>query len=185
MKTISSVLISCYNTKEWIERWKRKQLLRRELNRMRPTLQLFKANGEFRLEKWKKFKVDYNVTSATIQVLLEALGEEFFSSAKQKCNKNKTMEQLSPYAKEFFQIFFEAKGRTQEARRLGVFHPYNDMDTKLGPWPPYRWNNATVNMKVGIIDLGCTPNWTSINESSRERPYFLEFVSTLHKQSEP
>jgi hypothetical protein len=46
MKTISSVLISCYSTKEWIERHRRKQLVRRELNRM-------KENGEFWSEKWK------------------------------------------------------------------------------------------------------------------------------------
>jgi hypothetical protein len=42
MKTISSVLIRCYNTKEWIERCKKKQLVRKELNKMKPTLQLFK-----------------------------------------------------------------------------------------------------------------------------------------------
>jgi hypothetical protein len=47
MKTISSVLISCYSAKEWIERRKRKQLVRRELNRLKSTLQLFKTNGEF------------------------------------------------------------------------------------------------------------------------------------------
>jgi hypothetical protein len=37
-----------------------------------------------------------------MQVLLEALGEEFFSSVKQAPNKNKTVGQLSLYAKEFF-----------------------------------------------------------------------------------
>jgi hypothetical protein len=51
MKTISSILINCYSAKEWIERRKRKQLVRRELNRMNPRLQLFKANGEFWPEK--------------------------------------------------------------------------------------------------------------------------------------
>jgi DNA-directed RNA polymerase subunit L len=47
MKTISLNLISCYNAKEWIECLKRKQLLRRELNKMKPVLQLFKANSKF------------------------------------------------------------------------------------------------------------------------------------------
>jgi hypothetical protein len=56
--------------------------VKRELNNLKPSLQLFKSNGEFLLEKWKKFKEDYNVTSTTMQVLLEAMGEEFFSSAK-------------------------------------------------------------------------------------------------------
>ena len=47
-----------------------------------------RKNRKFSLVKWKKFKKDYNVTSATIQVLLEALGEDFFSSTKQTLNKN-------------------------------------------------------------------------------------------------
>jgi hypothetical protein len=51
MKTISSVFISCYSAKDWIERQKRKQLVRRELNRLKSTLQLFKTNGEFWLDK--------------------------------------------------------------------------------------------------------------------------------------
>jgi hypothetical protein len=109
MKTISSVLISYYNAKEWIESRKRKQLVRREFNRMNPRLQLFKANGEFWPEKWKLFKKNYNITSAMMQVLLEAPGEEFFSSAKQTRNKNKTVGQLFPYAKEFFRIFLKRK----------------------------------------------------------------------------
>jgi hypothetical protein len=83
------------------------QLVRRELNLLKSTLQLLKTNGEFWSDKWKKFKKDYHITSATMQVLLEAPGEEFFSSTKQTCNKNKTIEQLSPYAKEFFRIFLK------------------------------------------------------------------------------
>jgi hypothetical protein len=66
MKTISFVLISCYSAKEWIERCKKKQLVRRELNKLTSTLQLFGANVEFSCNKWKKLKKDYNITSATM-----------------------------------------------------------------------------------------------------------------------
>jgi hypothetical protein len=38
MKKISSVLIGCYRTKDLIERWKRKQLVRRELHNLKPRL---------------------------------------------------------------------------------------------------------------------------------------------------
>jgi hypothetical protein len=47
MKTISFVLFSCYSVKDWIEQRKKKQLVRRELNRMKPRLQLFGSNGNF------------------------------------------------------------------------------------------------------------------------------------------
>ena len=64
MKTISSVLIRCYCIKGWIECRKRKQLVRRELNKIKPTLQLFNANGEFLSKQWKKFMKDYNIINA-------------------------------------------------------------------------------------------------------------------------
>jgi hypothetical protein len=41
------------------------------------------------------------------------------------------------------------------------------------------------NLKLGIVDFRRTPNWTSINESSAERPYFLDFMSTMHRQTQP
>jgi hypothetical protein len=47
MKATSSILISCYSVKEGIERRKQKQLVRKDLNKMKPRLQLFGANGEF------------------------------------------------------------------------------------------------------------------------------------------
>jgi hypothetical protein len=99
MKTISFILIGCYSAKDWIERRKKKQLVRKELYNLKPRLQLFSANGEFSPTNWKTFKRNYNVTSATMQVLLEAPGEEFFSGVKQTCNKNRAIKELSPYAK--------------------------------------------------------------------------------------
>ena len=36
-----------------------------------------------------------------------------------------------------------------------------------------------------IIDFRQTPNWTSINQSFAKRPYFLDFMSTMHRQTQP
>jgi hypothetical protein len=82
-----------------------KQLVRRELSKLKPRFNLFGANGEFNRSNWRAFKKNYNVTSATMQVLLEALGDKFFSGTKQTQNKNWSIEDLSPYAKEFFNVF--------------------------------------------------------------------------------
>jgi hypothetical protein len=106
MKTMSSVLIGCYSAKNWIEQQKRKQLVKRELHNLKPRLQLFSANSEFSRSNWRAFKQNYNVTIATMQVLLEAPGEEF-SSAKQMHNKNRRIEELSPYTKQFFKVFLK------------------------------------------------------------------------------
>ena len=41
-----------------------------------------------------------------MRVLLEAPGEDYFVVAKAVSNKNKSIEELSPYAKQFFKAFF-------------------------------------------------------------------------------
>jgi hypothetical protein len=38
----------------------------RELNKIKPILELFDTNGEFLHNKWKRFKENYNVTWATM-----------------------------------------------------------------------------------------------------------------------
>ena len=99
MKTISSIFIGCYSAKDWIEQWKRKQLVWGELHNLKPRLQLLSANREFSCSNWRTFKQNYNVTNAIMKVLVEAPGKELFSGAKQMCNKNWRIEELSLYAK--------------------------------------------------------------------------------------
>ena len=90
IKSISSVLESCYNMKEWVERRKRKQLVKRELHNIDPSLGLINVEGELIQKKWKAFKGARNITSALMNVLLERPGETYFAEAKQLKSKNKT-----------------------------------------------------------------------------------------------
>ena len=71
IKLISSVLESYYSTKDWVERRKRKQLVKRELNNINPTMGLINADGELIHDKWKAFKRARNITSTSMNVLLE------------------------------------------------------------------------------------------------------------------
>ena len=109
IKAISFVLESCYSTKEWIERRKRKQLVKREFNNIDPTLGLINADGELIHAKWKAFKHARNITSASMNVLLERPGETYFTEAKQLKSKNKTCAQISLAAAEFFKVFLNHK----------------------------------------------------------------------------
>ena len=59
-----------------------------ELNKMKPRLHLFGTNEECNHINFKAFKKKYNITSASMQVLFVAPGEEFFSRAKKMRNKN-------------------------------------------------------------------------------------------------
>ena len=109
IKAISFVLESCYSMKEWVERRKRKQLVKQELNNIDPTLGLINANGELIHAKWKAFKHARNITSASMHMLLERPGETYFAEAKQLKSKNKTCAQISPAAVEFFKVFLNHK----------------------------------------------------------------------------
>ena len=95
------MLEDCYSAKEWLERQKRKIIVRQELNKLKPNLGFFNAAGAFQPQRWKKFKNEYNVTRTSMRVLLDAPGDEFFAAAKQVASKNKSIDELSSYAKEF------------------------------------------------------------------------------------
>jgi hypothetical protein len=166
MKMISSVLIGCYSAKDWIERRKRKQLVRKELHNLKPRLQLFSTNGEFSRTNWKTFKRNYNVTSATMQVLLEAPGEEFFSGAKQTCNKNRAIEELSPYAKQFFKVFLKQKKDFRKPAGRAYFRPYSGLNTRLGPLPENSWETVAHALVLGIIDFRRVPNFTQVSKTT-------------------
>ena len=68
VKQTSKVLEDCYSAKEWLERWKHKIIVRRELNKLKPSLGFFNAAGAFQPQRWKKFKHDYNVTRVSMRV---------------------------------------------------------------------------------------------------------------------
>ena len=66
VKQTSKVLEDCYSMKEWLERRKRKIIVRWELNKLKPNLGFFNAAGTFQPQRWEKFKRNYNVTHASM-----------------------------------------------------------------------------------------------------------------------
>ena len=98
IKATSSVLESCYTAKEWVERRKRKYLVTKELHILDPTLGLLNALNEINDEKWREFKRDRYITNATMNVLIEQPGDDYWKNTKQIKSKNKTAADISPYA---------------------------------------------------------------------------------------
>lgn len=171
--------------KDWIERRKRKQLVRLELNIIDPKFGLFHSNSDFRPQKWKKFKDDYSITSATMRVLTEAPGDYFFSERKQISSKNKDINEISPYAKAVLEFFLKTKKNFQKPVGRAYMRPYDVVSNVLGKWPNLRWEEGRDDLSLGIIDFRRVPNFTSSAESSIKKPYFESFIETLEKQSAP
>jgi len=107
IKQVSSVLESCYTCKEWVERRKRKYLVKKEMDHLDSSLGLLNAFKEVNVEKWREFKASRNITSATMNVLFEQPGDEYWKEAKQTKAKSKEASEISPYASEFFRVFLE------------------------------------------------------------------------------
>lgn len=82
IKQPHTVLVSCYTYREWIERRKRKHVVRRELQRLKPQLAVFDAQGNLNSSNRKRFKVEYHVSPAIMQQLLDQPGEHYFAEAK-------------------------------------------------------------------------------------------------------
>ena len=134
IKAISSVLESCYSTKEWVERRKMKQLVKRELNNIDPTLGLINADGELIHTKWKAFKRARNITSASMNVFLERPRETYFAEAKQLTSKNKSCAQISPTAAEFFKVFLNYKKGFEVPYAHTEYRTYDVKSNSFSKW---------------------------------------------------
>lgn len=88
IKAILSVLETCYTAKEWMNRWKRKQLVKRELHLQNREFGMFNPTVELVAENQKRFK-ECNVTRATMNVLLERPCKLYITQANEKWSKNK------------------------------------------------------------------------------------------------
>ena len=62
--------------------------MKKELHKLNFSLGLMDKAGCLQEDRWKQFKVDYNVTRASMRVLLEAPGEDYFIATKAVSNKN-------------------------------------------------------------------------------------------------
>ena len=132
VKQTLRVLKDCYSAKEWLEQRKRKIIVRRELNKLKSSLGFYNAAGAFQPQRWKKFKRDYDIMWASMRVLLEAPREELFAATKQVASNNKSIEELSPYAKEFFKAFLRNQWNSYTPASRAYFHAYDPSTNRLG-----------------------------------------------------
>ena len=160
VKQTSRVLEDCYSAKEWLEQRKRKIIVRRELNKLKPSLGFYNAAEAFQPQRWKKFKHNYNVTRVSMRVLFEAPEEEFFAAAKQVASKNKSIDELSPYAKEFFKAFLRNRWNFHTPTSRVYFHAYNPSANYLGSWPVGSWETTSEHLKLVIMDFRLLPGFT-------------------------
>ena len=148
IKNITSVLESCYSSKDWVERVKRKKMVKKELHLIDPKLNLINARNEVIVENWRKFKKERCFSSATMELLIERPGEAYFSTSKQTKARNKTAAMINPKAAKFFRVFLERKMLFTEQTALAHLRPYSIGRNELMNWPKNVWTSAFLEFQV-------------------------------------
>ena len=126
----------------------------KELHAIDPSLGLLNPKNEIISEIWKKFKKERFFSSATMDVLLDRLGEAYFGQAKSTHAKNKTCSELFEDAFEFFKSFIKHKSKFNKSTAHGHYCLYEWSRNVYNKWPAKVWNaDSSKRLVLGVIDF--------------------------------
>lgn len=108
---IKKVLPHTYSSKDWVERRKRKRIVIQDLNAIKPTLRFCDSDGHVIKKNWQTWKYKHNITNATMNILLELPGKDFFAFRKEMKGRDKFARDGFPHADGFFKHFLMVKGK--------------------------------------------------------------------------
>jgi hypothetical protein len=187
IKPVAAVIEDCYSSKDWVERVKRKKMVKRELHMLDPELGLFNARNELIVQNWRGFKRSRCFTSATMNLLLERPGENYFSMGKQSRSKNKTAVTINPKTAAFFKVFLEQKNQFRVPSALAFLRPYDIIENKHMQWPENTWmSDITPSLiSFGVIDFRMIPGVLEKENSTIDKPFFYEVLMSQQKLAEP
>ena len=160
--------------------------MKRELNNIDPTLGLINADGELIHAKWKAFKRARNITSASMNVLLERPGETYFAEAKQLKSKNKTCTQISLTTAEFFKVFLNHKKGFELPYAHTEYRTYNVKSNSFSKWKEGAWAPGyTAEIGLAVVDLRELPRVEDALPDEKSTPYFYSVMAAFEKRATP
>jgi hypothetical protein len=119
--------------------------------------------------------------SATMRVLSEAPGEDFFFLGKLVYNKNKELEEISPYAKAVFELFLRTKKIFLSPLGRAFMRPFDIVANKIGSWPVSQWEQCASNLSLAVMDFRVLPNYSSAVDFTVKKPFFGSFMGAMLK----
>ena len=138
---------STYSIKEWCEHRKMKTPAMRELSTIVPEMHLFHADGDVKWQKWKEFKVLYNINGASMCNFVK----EHIAVLKLKGNKRTKKSDTDPQEVEQYIKFLERKLRaTFEAVARFCFVTTGVERTTFS-----KWDNTILRAEVREDRQGC------------------------------
>ena len=151
-----------------------------------PSLGLLNPKNKIISENWKKFKKERFFLSATMDVLLDRLGEAYFGQAKSTHTKNKTCSEISKDAFEFFKSFIRFKSKFKKPTAHGHYRLYEWSRNVHNEWPAKVWNaDSCKRLALGTIDFRSLPGIEKKESSTVDNPFFIEVLSSMQKIKKP
>ena len=105
-----------------------------------------------------------------MHILLKAPQEKYFVAAKVVSNRNKAIEELSPYTKEFFRIILSKKVNFQKPTRRTYFRAYDTSNNRMGSWLVNSWKLMLKQLKLILLDFRQVPKFVAKETSTFENP---------------
>ena len=152
----------------------------------RPNLGSDNADGELIHVKWKAFKRARNITSTSMNVLLERPGETYFTEAKQLKSKNKTCAQISLAATEFFKVFLNYKNGFELPYAHTEYKTYNVKSNSFSKWKEGAWApGCAAKIGLAVVDLRELPGVEDAFLDKKSTPYFYFVMAAFEKRATP
>ena len=103
--------------------------------------------------------------------------EKYFATAKHVASKNKSIKELSLYAKEFFKAFLKNRWNFHTLVNRAYFCAYDPFTNCLDFWLAGSWKTTSENLSLAVMDFRQLPGFTEKEEDSMYKPYFDMFMN--------
>ena len=98
---------------------------------------------------------------------------------------NTPCEDMSPYTKQFFTVFFEQQERFQLPKGEFYFSVFKSNSLTFGFFVSDLWSTIGRDSKLGVIDFHCIPGVRSRSTALVDKPYFEAFMKLMSKHGKP
>ena len=168
---------SHYSAPEWVERRKRKLIVLQELDELEDSLEFITAEGTVDNEKWRTWKKEHNVSTASWNILLTQIPAAYF--VKRLTNEAKLKRACEfkdkfPSVLHFLRGFLRLKNRLVRPGGSAKFRTLNSETMEFGAPTQYT---PTRRIPFAVMDLRDTPGHIATEDSTKQAHLSLLIVA--------
>ena len=169
---------------EWVERRKRKKVVLEELEGLQDDLSFFKGNGLVDDDKWRHWKEEHRVSSATYNLLPYLPTNQYFSKRltnEGKLKRAREFQEKFPDVLLFFQFFLHLKSNLGKITSTIKLRTQDSVSLALSRDTSYRAHKV---LGFALMDLWNAPT-NSNSEKERMMPAFYKYVQKMLVMKNP